>query len=262
MHNIHDLEKRWLNYKIKSYLPHAGAAITTLLLLIYIYKAIEAPKIKEQKSVIKEEKIKQVEQVVLEKKEPLKEVIQIKIELDKDNNPDDDKVLILNPSLDFMKNLRISSIATHELETEKTNPLQTKDLSSIEKNTNIKDINIEEEKIYTEEKAPTLSLIKQETMDDINHVIQRFRKNNNPALSLFIAKKYYKLKDYHKAYNYALVTNGINKNIDESWIIFSKSLVKLGKKNMALKTLTQYIDQSNSTNAKILFNDIKSGKFK
>jgi two-component SAPR family response regulator len=93
-------------------------------------------------------------------------------------------------------------------------------------------------------------------------IIKRFKKNNSPALSLFIAKKYYEAEDYHNAYNYALITNNINREIESSWIIFSKSLVKLGKKELAIKTLQEYTGQSKSRSAKILLDEIQTGKFK
>ena len=92
-------------------------------------------------------------------------------------------------------------------------------------------------------------------------VLQDCKNNNNPALSLFAAKKYYELGVYDQAYNYALITNNINSDIDDSWIIFAKSLVKLDKKDKALKVLSKYINQSHSAEAKILFDDILSGTF-
>ncbi len=249
MHNIHELEKRWRNYKIRTYLPHVGAIVTTILLIIYVFKTIDITEIKEEQNTIKEKK---VEKIVTQEKEPKKEFVQAKKEIESN----DDKALILNPSLDFMKNLQTNSIATYEPKVEKT---QTQNIKSINKEKKSEE---KEEKNEIKEKIPTLTLIKQDTIDDINHVIKRFKKSNNPALSLFIAKKYYKLKKYHKAYNYALITNAIDKDIDESWILFSKSLIKLGKKDMAINTLTKYIEQSDSINAKVLLDNIKSGKFK
>ena len=80
----------------------------------------------------------------------------------------------------------------------------------------------------------TISIKRQNTHEDIQHVIKRFKKSNNPALSLFVAKKYYELENYNAAYNYALITNELNNDIEESWIIFTKSLVKLGKKDKAI----------------------------
>ena len=80
--------------------------------------------------------------------------------------------------------------------------------------------------IKTEDKAPEKIKINKEN-SDIQDVIKRFNINKNPALSLFIAKRYYQIGEYEAAYNYAQTTNNIDNKIDESWIIFSKSLVKL-----------------------------------
>ena len=107
-----------------------------------------------------------------------------------------------------------------------------------------------------------INITKRTSQKDIKDVIRRFKKSNNPALSLFIAKKYYELGKYDKSYNYALITNQIDKNIEASWLIFSKSLVKLGKRKMAINTLRQYIKQSDSPKAKRLLNEILSGKFR
>jgi len=64
------------------------------------------------------------------------------------------------------------------------------------------------------------------------------------------------------SYNYSLITNELNNNIEASWIIFTKSLVKLNKKEMAVKTLQQYVEHSQSNQAKLLLDEITSGKFK
>lgn len=112
-----------------------------------------------------------------------------------------------------------------------------------------------------EEKKGSVSISHRDEQKDIADVVKRFNINHNPALSLFVAKKYYQLGDYEQAYNYALMTNDINKNIEESWIIFAKSLVKLNKKEMAVETLKKYISHSNSSQAKQLLDEIKTGKF-
>ncbi len=247
MHNIYNLEKKWLRYKIKSYLPHIGAAITSILLLVYVLKTIDVPEVtNEQKVAIKENKKQvpiqdtssQVKQILVQNKLSPKDIT--------------NDTLILNPSLDFIKNLRTNSITTYEPKTNNNVEVVNQELIHQEQKTEVK----------IEEKIALFSIVKQKTTDDIAHVIKRFQKSNDPALSLFLAKKYYKLKDYHKAYNYALITNEINKDIDESWILFSKSLVKLNKKEKAIEILRKYIKQSNSLNAKVLLDNIRSGKFK
>ena len=172
--------------------------------------------------------------------------------------------LVLSPSLNFISNIQHSSISHYdnyelhannikkktkkkkEQKKEKKTPIKVKKIKKIEKKVEKKIIHIN----------------RQNTKKDIGHVIKRFKKNNNPALSLFVAKKYYELKDYNMSYNYALITNEINDNIDASWIIFAKSLVKMNKKEEAVQTLQSYIQHSNSNQAKILLDEIQSGKFK
>lgn len=97
---------------------------------------------------------------------------------------------------------------------------------------------------------------------DISEIEERFKNNPSPQLGLYLARYYYEHKDYNEAYNYALKTNSINKDVEESWLIFSRSLVKLGKVDQAKKTLQYYISQSHSENAKDLLNSIEQGNVK
>lgn len=99
-----------------------------------------------------------------------------------------------------------------------------------------------------------------DSMKDVQDVIARFKKNKNPALSLFVAKRYYSAGDYQQAYNYALMTNELNSNIEDAWLIFAKSLYKLDQKDMAIKTLKAYIQQSGSVKAKITLQHMQSGE--
>ncbi len=107
-----------------------------------------------------------------------------------------------------------------------------------------------------------INIQKKDAKQDLQNIIQRFQRSNDPHLSLFIAKKYYEQKNYQEAYNYALATNKLDNKIDESWIVFCKALVHLGKKKFAIKVLKDYINASQSTSASILLSDIQSGKFR
>ena len=113
----------------------------------------------------------------------------------------------------------------------------------------------------THNKQPML-IQRESDMKDIQDVIARFKKNKNPALSLFIAKRYYAIGNYQQAYNYALITNELDRNIEDSWLIFAKSLYKLDQKDMALKTLKTYQNDSGSVKAKITIEQMESGTFK
>jgi hypothetical protein len=110
--------------------------------------------------------------------------------------------------------------------------------------------------------AKQMVIQRENDMKDIQDVISRFKKNKNPALSLFVAKRYYKIGNYQQAYNYALITNELDTNIEDSWLIFAKSLYKLDQKDMAIKTLKTYLQDSGSVKAKITLDQMEKGNFK
>ncbi|MDP3291074.1 MAG: CDC27 family protein [Sulfuricurvum sp.] len=108
----------------------------------------------------------------------------------------------------------------------------------------------------------SLSLNRNESKLDIESVERRFKETSNPNLGLFIARYHYDHGNYSEAYNFSLKTNSMNSKIDESWIIFAKSLVKLGRVEQAKKTLHLYISESNSESARSLLDSIEQGTFK
>jgi predicted Zn-dependent protease len=253
MLNIHDLEKRHKKYKLKSYSSYFIALISLVSILILIifvfdYKSILNTKplnIKES-IVTKNIESKKHTDTIIEIKEItiLKEPIKV---------PKDKKIvqkkqkLILSPSLAFLEKIKSNTVPSYQEPKKTVKPIvQKKVLQEIKP------------KI---EKENSINIKRKDSNDDIADVIKRFKVNNSPALSLFIAKMYYKQKEYNKAYNYALITNKINNGIEDSWIIFAKSLVKLKKRDMAIKTLKDYFAHSNSSQAKILLDEILSGKF-
>ena len=277
MLNTRDLEERWLKYKIKSYIPYAIIVVSLVVIILITSIFFNANKKEKELALVSE--IKQEKQIentqsvvttVVEKTEPKKIIVEIKkevtqevpktINLASQNNlqKSSDEPFKLSPSLDFMKKMQHSSLPYHQNE-----PMQQQKSTSpvIEE---VQDLGIEEnvEIALVEEKPEKITIKRRDSSDDIRHIIKRFKKNNNPALSLFIAKKYYEMGEYHKAYNYALITNEIDRNIDASWIVFTKSLVKLDQKDMAIKTLRKYIENSHSSSAKILLDEIVAGKFK
>jgi predicted peroxiredoxin len=278
MLNISELEKRWLRYKIKSYIPHAVIFISLIVIIaiivVFINKnqntkknSFEIAKIQttsKEKKIEKVEKEKKVEKKIEIKKtniiqEPIKKNSLLTDEIKKDNIKHKVKLM---PSLDFMKKMQDSTQLYYQnemsndiYETENEHTTQKKSNKNIEK---LNDIQEKE----PQELAKKINIKRRNEQNDIQEVINRFKKNNNPALSLFVAKKYYELGDYHNSYNYALITNEINRDIEASWIIFAKSLVKLNEKNMAIQTLKEYIKHSQSNSARILLDEITSGKFK
>lgn len=290
MLNIYELESRWLKYKLKKLLPFSIIFFSLVIILIitfFFYQNKE--KTKQQLSAFdKKEHI-----VPIVKKEENNSSVQKKTEETNDTIPKKTEIIIkqtpqvpktkavhttnnislankeknerlkLTPSMNFIRSMRDDTLPYYEHE---AIPEQSLDTQST-LNTHPIEQSKKPQTGYTsdskvENTKSDIKITIKTSHKDIEDVIRRFKKNNNPALSLFIAKKYYELGDYDKSYNYALMTNEINRDIEASWIIFSKSLVKLNKKDMAIKTLKQYIKQSGSDKARRLLNDILIGKFK
>ncbi|WP_345977447.1 CDC27 family protein [Sulfurimonas sp. HSL3-7] len=130
----------------------------------------------------------------------------------------------------------------------------------------VKEVVLVKENTIVAKKEPETLFVqidhKQISDNELNSVIKRFEKQNKPALSLFIAKKYYEQGNYKEAYNYALKTNNLNPDIEDSILIFCRSLVKLGRKEEAVTTLQAYLQKTYSVQASILLNEIQLGKFK
>jgi len=284
MLNINELEQRWLRYKIKSYIPHAIITLSTISIIIVtlmfmnkedtnsLKTATITPKEVPSVAVVSPEKKVENTSTVTEVKKEIKELNTpaLNMEISTNSLPQkaqgDKTKLVLSPSLDFMKKMQSNTLSNYENISQKIEaqkPIQ-KPVTQIVNSAKIKEVvqkETEPEEVEEDYKS-SISIKRQDTHDDISQVVTRFNKNNNPALSLFIAKKYYELGNYHKSYNYALITNEINSDIEASWIVFAKSLVKLNEKELAIKTLKKYISQSNSNRANMLLDDITSGKFK
>ena len=293
MLDIHELEKRQLRYKLKSYIPYVVIFVSLLVITAVVFmvltdKTTTLPKIehkseitpsktpiqkqeKQEKAIVVPEEttpqeiveVVEIQEIVVQDPQPktvekneTKALGITKIDTNKTQTIPEKK-LLLKPSMNFVENLnnrpystapvpekKTTQKVTHTTVQQEVKPVVKKTVQRKEPNQDIASIQIK----------------KNNTYQDISDVIRRFRKNNNPALSLFIAKKYYELGEYKKSYNYALITNEINNNIDASWIIFSKSLVKLNKRKLAIKTLQRYIEHSDSNKAKILLDEILSGK--
>ncbi len=104
-----------------------------------------------------------------------------------------------------------------------------------------------------------LNIIESSSVSAYKDVAKRFTQSHDTDDSLFLAKSYYRKGNYKKSEYWALQTNKVNSNLEESWFIFVKSKVKSGRKNEAIRILTDYIKRTNSAQAKSLLNKIKKG---
>jgi len=112
-----------------------------------------------------------------------------------------------------------------------------------------------------ERKKIHLDIIKTTNLTAYKDVENRFKLSRDVDDSLFLARSYYKKGNYKKSEYWALQTNKVDPNIEESMLIFVKSKMKLGRKNEAKNILTAYLKKSNSHEAKKLLYSIENGKF-
>jgi len=280
MLNLPELEKRWLRYKIKSYIPYG---VTTLLLgsaltagyffyPTFMQKETHTPVTTSNKLTNKEHNNTKTPTIIAQK-HPIKKVqtTQPKQALRGQNKHAD----ILTPSMDFLSKIdhpreqNSYNAPTYQppafiAPQEPDHYYKPKPKPRVKPKPKPARVTITKHKEQTQTYTPKKSSIlikRKETQHDIDNIIARFKKSQNPALSLFVAKKYYEMGLYKKAYNYALITNKIDPKIEDSWIIFAKSLVKLGKKDLAIKTLYKYIQYSDSQQASRLLKKIQTRRF-
>ena len=260
MLNIPELEKKWLRYKIKSLLPYFAALVLFFIGAISGFYYVFHTKNDSKQPLEKKQKTPSTTK--------LKQQIHNSVQPTKETTPHTQK-RVLQPSMNFLHTIQENSskISYHEQKkyskhatpapaTPQTIYKKTPPHTQKEKE--------KEQQQYTQKNivdTNQITIKRRDTKNDIKEIIRRFKKNHNPALSLFVAKKYYELGEYKNAYNYALITNQINEDIEESWIIFAKSLVKLNQKQKAIKTLQEYVIFSHSSTAQILLHEIQSGKF-
>lgn len=102
-----------------------------------------------------------------------------------------------------------------------------------------------------------LDILETSSVTAYKDVERRFYQTHDPDDSLFLAKSYFNRGEYKKAEYWALQTNKVDNNIEESWLIFAQSREKLGYKQDAIKVLRSYIKRSNSLEAKRLLENIK-----
>jgi hypothetical protein len=102
-----------------------------------------------------------------------------------------------------------------------------------------------------------LNIVESSSVSAYRDVEKRFYQSHDTDDSLFLAKSYFRKGNYKKSEYWALQTNKVSSNIEESWIIFVKSKVKLGHKNEAIQILNNYVKRSNSHSARNLLYKLK-----
>ena len=70
---------------------------------------------------------------------------------------------------------------------------------------------------------------------------KKFYATNNVKYALEIAERYLGAKQYQRALKWSLIANEVDEKKPESWILFAKTKIKMGKKQDALNVLKAYL---------------------
>ena len=244
MYDIKLLEEEWEKYQKKKRKPYIIMGVLILLLtggfgVLYYTKGIDF--ILYDKNTTKQ-KIERKPLVFIENKSLEKLEVKQAKQLEVLESPDEEVVedLPLSDDRPIRKKPRVKmNIVTTEMPTVKKKRM------------------VKEEKPH---KRKHLTIKETSDSSAYKEVAERFRETQDTDDSLFLARTYYNMRQYKKAEYWALQTNNINSNIEESILIFAKTKVKLGHKNEAIRILSKYIKGSDSLDAKILLEKIKKGK--
>jgi tetratricopeptide (TPR) repeat protein len=101
-----------------------------------------------------------------------------------------------------------------------------------------------------------LNIIETTSARAYKDVEKRFADTADTDDSLFLARMYYEQGNNRKAIDWALKTNKVNSDIEESWLIFAKAKARSGHKSEAIRILSSYIKRSDSFEANVLLEKI------
>lgn len=281
MHKVKELEEQWLSYKMKKFILPAIKVSSLYLLIVgsyYIYmnkgemllNLMPSNAMTKVLGVSMDANNTEVSnsQMAVLKDEPIKEEKIIEVPQTVETATLEKMTLVpIIPVIDMEKEVRIPEVKRyktvkhskavraaekHTVTAKRNNYLTAKELAVITKK-------------HKKEEAVSRKTKKMHFTSSSNNYIemmkQKFAKSNTSRDALLLAKTYYKNKNYRQAEAWALSANKLNNNLEESWLLFAKSKVKLGKKQEALKILVSYSKRSHSVKAKGLIGQIKTGQF-
>jgi len=242
MYDMKPLEEEWLKYQTKKRKPWYLFFIFLILSLILIFLFINKSDIKLNRfskffntiSMFNEEKLSSLEK-------------------------DDAQFTLINTALTRLEIDKLHE--TPSLKDDTSNVATSTDLLVDipildEQNEKLisKNDDIHRKKVY-------LDIIETTSLSAYEDVEKRFHQSHDIDDALFLAKSYYKKGNYSKAEQWAFEANKLDANLEDSFLVFVKSKMKLGQKNEVISILNQYLKHNNSENVRALLNKIENNKF-
>ncbi len=279
MYDIDLLEKEWRRYKIKQTLPWIGFIFILFLLLLYIlnrnliFSQIEKffPKDKNiSAKIVKVDATPSVivKEIIQEIKVPEKciEVNKTEIIVKEITEVEEKVIPKIVPAVvnDTLYNEEIDKeIAEEESIKEENNSKPKMNIEFSEEEVDKKEIDKPHRRKYL-----NIIVTDKDSLDDNNKIFDtlsivedRYNKNNNYRDALYLADGYYEKGDYAISQKWALLSNSLNSNSEDSWLLFAKSKAKLGDYKVAEDILEAYLKENSSKKAEELLKKMQLGKF-
>ncbi len=245
MYDIPELEKKWRKYKrnqIKKPLIYTAIVAVllggiTILAVTYINKSSKLPVQAAAKSSTVQQQQPQQQAVQVKKDEPameIKKISSVSQQQANDNNGIDlSKAEIVKPNVpdDEIRVIGFDS---------------DKEKKKIKKK-------------YEDILIPKQSAKDIQEKEEMAQLEEEFKNTQDPQTSLKLARYYYKIGNYKKAEDWAVATNNIDGDIEESWLIFAKARAKQGFRTDAIKVLQSYYDETKSEKAHNLLVKLRKG---
>jgi len=261
MHEIVELEKRWLRYKLKKLIfPLSILAIIFIAALLFLF-------IDFSKFYPSNESQSNNETVVIKKIEQHIDA-DVQVESTKNRQPIQPQIAVQNRQVilqAYEPKINLSNETTQEKENQSIQEENIVLDKSLQHQTDSKKAQAPQKNSKavlntSESKSNNLDIFtRSENEMDPRMIEQRFNETNNVRYAIFLAKYYYDSKDYEKSYRWAFTVNQLDPISEEGWLFFAKSLYKLDRKDDAVKVLKNYLNHYRSQAAQDTLRQIIQG---
>jgi len=228
MHRYEELEKLYYKKKYLRIFFKTILVIVTIGVVYFVYNLQQIQK-KDSTTISKQPIHKSVEKI----KKP-KYIDETELNKTKHSSNTTIQKLTLKPILpdiNIQKN-NIQNPILPKIEKPKPKTVEKKPIAVPKK----------EIKTVTRPEPPKINIIVKTEKQTLDSFIKLFYNSPNYDLAIKIANIYYKKKNYKKSIIWSKKANELQPEDYESWYIFAKSLIKLGKTKEAKKVLISYLN--------------------
>lgn len=96
------------------------------------------------------------------------------------------------------------------------------------------------------EQKPEPLIIKRKVADPVGRLIKKFEEEPSCKAATEVAEELFKNRLYEKALEWAMKANELDSSQEESWIVFVKASIQLGRVEVALKAIDAYLKNHSS----------------